>query len=333
MPSSAVLTFTDPDDYAAAIRATRAELTVTGRGQFAAKLTRIDLHRLWMQRFSDNLPRVAHSAAGTGRAIISFRTHPGPSLLWGGVEMQPANITRHNEGGSSFQHSSGLACWGAMSLPVEDMAAAGTAIAGLDLTPPRDALTVTAAPAAMAKLQRLHAAAGQLAEDAPEIIANPEAARGLEQALIQAMIDCLGEGEVREDRSALRHHAIVLRRFRRAVEANPDRTLYMTELCAATGASDRTLRACCQEFLGMSPMRYLWLRRMHLARRALGMADPAAATVTDIATNYGFWELGRFSVAYRSLFAESPSAALRRPPDDPRVQKNRASPWQLPESA
>jgi AraC-like DNA-binding protein len=126
----------------------------------------------------------------------------------------------------------------------------------------------------MTKLQRLHAAAGQLAEDAPEIIANPEAARGLEQALIQAMMDCLGGAEVREDRSALRHHAIVLRRFRRAVEANPDRTLYLAELCAAAGASDRTLRACCQEFLGMSPMRYLWLRRMHLARRALRVADP-----------------------------------------------------------
>ena len=59
MPSSAVRTFTDPDDYAASIRATKAELTVTGRGRFAAKLIRIDLHRLWMQRFSDNLPRVA----------------------------------------------------------------------------------------------------------------------------------------------------------------------------------------------------------------------------------------------------------------------------------
>ena len=98
MPSSAVRTFTDPDDYAAAVRATKAELTVTGRGRFAAKIIRIDLHGLWMQRFSDNLPRVAHSAPGTGRAIISFRTKPGPNLLWSGVEMQPTNITRHSEG-------------------------------------------------------------------------------------------------------------------------------------------------------------------------------------------------------------------------------------------
>jgi len=50
-----------------------------------------------------------------------------------------------------------------------------------------------------------------------------------------------------------------------------------------------------------------------LARRALRGADPETKTVTEIASDYGFWELGRFSVAYRSLFGESPSAALRRP--------------------
>src|SRR6266852_7448935 len=114
MPSSAVRTFTDPDDYASAIRATRAELTVVGRGRFTAKLTRIDLNRLWMQRFFDNLPRIGHSAPGIGRAIISFRTAPGPSLLWSGVEMRPTNIMRHSEGQNSFQRSSGSACWGAM---------------------------------------------------------------------------------------------------------------------------------------------------------------------------------------------------------------------------
>jgi hypothetical protein len=92
MPSSAVRTFTDPDEYAASIRATRAELTVIGRGHFTANLTRIDLHRLWMQRFFDNLPRVGHSAPATGRAIISFRTAPGPSFLWSGSKcIRPAS--------------------------------------------------------------------------------------------------------------------------------------------------------------------------------------------------------------------------------------------------
>jgi AraC-like DNA-binding protein len=313
MPSSAVHTFTDPDDYTAAIRGASAELTVIGRGRFRAKLTRIDLHRLWMQRFSDNLPRVAHSANVVGRSFVLFRTQPGPRLLSNGVEMQPTNILRVTEGQDAFQHSSGSACFGAMSLPIEELASVGASLMGCDLTPPRDMLIVTPPPAAMAKLQRLHAAAGQLAEDAPAVIAHPGAARSLEQALIEALVGCLGRGEVREDRSAKRRHAMILRRFRSAVEENSDEPLYIPDLCKSIGVSDRTLRICCQEQLGMSPKRYLLLRRMHLARRALREAAPTATTVTEIALQHGFWEFGRFAGRYSSLFGELPSATLRQP--------------------
>jgi AraC-like DNA-binding protein len=312
MLSSAVRTFFDPDDYAASIRGATAELTVTGHGSFTAKLIRIDLHRLSMQRMSDNLPRISHSADFAGEATISFRTQPGPSLLRSGLEMLPSNIIRCSSGKNFFRRSSGLASFGSMSLPVEEMAAVAT-IAGCDLTPPKDALSVTPPPAAMAKLQRLHAAAGQLAEDAPAVIAHPEAARGLEQALIEAMAACLGASEVGEDRAALRQHAVIMRRFRRAVEEKPDQALFIPELCTAIGASERTLRICCQEQLGVSPKRYLLLRRMHLVRRGLRESAPTATTVTEIATRYGFWQFGRFAGEYKSLFGELPSTTLGRP--------------------
>jgi AraC-like DNA-binding protein len=68
----------------------------------------------------------------------------------------------------------------------------------------------------------------------------------------------------------------------------------------------------------MGPKRYLLLRRMHLARRALRNAAPDATTVTDIATRFGFWQLGRFAVEYQSVFGESPSFTLHRQPESRR---------------
>ena len=112
--------------------------------------------------------------------------------------------------------------------------------------------------------------------------------------------------------SGPRHHAIVAR-FEEFLEANPNRPLYLAEICPAIGVAERTLRLACEEHLGMGPIRYFSLRRMHLVRCALLCADPSTATVTRIATDHGFWELGRFSVTYRSLFGETPSETLRRP--------------------
>jgi AraC-like DNA-binding protein len=314
MPWSAVDTFTDPGDYAAAIRATTIDLILMARGQFRAKRIRIDLHRLWMQRLQENLPRTLHSDFVHGRAIVTFRTGPGPNLLWNGAEVDEAHVIRHNEGESAFQHSPAPAGWGAMSLPVEDMVAAGVAIAGLDLAPPKDPLILAPAAFAVSRLKRLHAAAGHLAETAPEVIANPDAARGLEQALIEAMVACLDGPEDRQTGPARGQHSIVMRRFWRIIQENSGQALYLPEICKAIRVPERTLRLCCQEHLGMGPKRYLMLRRMHLARRAMRRATLGETTVTEVATRYGFWQLGRFAVEYRALFGEPPSATLHRQP-------------------
>jgi|SRR5215475_14581670 len=86
----------------------------------------------------------------------------------------------------------------------------------------------------------------------------------------------------------------------------------VAKICAAIGVAERTLRLRCQEHLGMSPYRFLWLHRMQQVRLALAEADPKITSVTEVAGNHGFTELGRFSVAYRNLFGESPSTTLRR---------------------
>ena len=125
---------------------------------------------------------------------------------------------------------------------------------------------------------------------------------------------CLGNNEAREDSVAQRQHELIMRRFRRVVEENPGTPLYIPELCKAIGVSERTLRICCQEQLGVGPKRYLLFHRLHLARRALRKGLPDTTTVTETATRYGFWHFGRFAGEYQSLFGEPPSSTLHRPP-------------------
>ena len=88
----------------------------------------------------------------------------------------------------------------------------------------------------------------------------------------------------------------------------------MPELCALIGVTERTLRSCCAEFLGISPSRYVLLRRLKRVRIALRDADPNTADVAELARYCGFTELGRFAGVYHAAFGETPSTTLRRAP-------------------
>ena len=287
-----------------------------------------------MYRSDESLPRIMKVAPSGMRAGIVFATDLGePSMLINGVEIADDQISRNGLDWEWYLRSSAPCRWGSVSLMPEDLAAASKAIIGRELAPASFARSLTPPAAALSRLRKLHEAADHLAKTAPDILARPEVARAIEESLVEAMILCLTEGDLDDVRNVHRHRARVMRRLEDVLTSTPDKPLYMPQLCATVGASYTTLRDCCQEYLGMSPKRYLWLRRMHLVRRDLQSADAEKTTVTEIATDYGFWELGRFAVAYRSLFGEAPSAALRRPPEDPKPGEIIEPVWKFVKSA
>jgi AraC-like DNA-binding protein len=60
----------------------------------------------------------------------------------------------------------------------------------------------------------------------------------------------------------------------------------------------------------MSPKQSILAERLEGAHRALCDAS-ARLTVTGVATDFGFHELGRFAGIYRQAFGEAPSDTLR----------------------
>jgi hypothetical protein len=134
MPDSAVLTFTDPDAYHASIRGARVDGIVTSGGNFRVKWTGIQLDRLAMQRREETLPRVAHNAIDPGQYGILLATNPRqPPGYVRGLELSPADIIVYGVG-SVGHNRSPAAEWGSMALMHEDIAAAGEALIGRELT-------------------------------------------------------------------------------------------------------------------------------------------------------------------------------------------------------
>ena len=64
MPSSAVRTFTDHDEYFAGIQNLQLEGVVQRRGQLRAEAMHIDLQRLWMHGFNEYRLRIMKTTVG-----------------------------------------------------------------------------------------------------------------------------------------------------------------------------------------------------------------------------------------------------------------------------
>ena len=325
MSLSRVLSFSDPLACQAVIWPADCELFPTAKGSFHAEITQIGMNRLCMHRIRVSLPEVNTVAIKPGRRSIGFLAEPNSSpLLHCGLEVLHGDIVV-NEFDVVHQRSNANFHYGTISLAIDDLDAAAEAIIGREFPKTPHKRIMRPGSALMLRLLRLHEGVGQLAHDTPDILELPQVLRALENELIHIMVRCLAEGAAVEPTAGSRRHDTIVARFEQFLEANPDRPLYLPEICAAIGVAERTLRASCEEHLGMGPIRYLTLRRMHLVRQALLRSDPSEATVTRIVTDHGFWELGRFSVAYRALFAESPSETLRRSAEQPGVYLNRPS--------
>ena len=309
MPGSGTSVFTDPDDYQASLRWAQMELLVTSR-DFKARLTWAELHCVRLLRSQEDLPRIGYVSLEPALVFVTFPTTVDPPPVWSGVDVQSGNIMFHSRGERLHQRTRGPCLWSLIALPPRDLQDYGRALLGKPLPVPSAGRVLRPPPRDTSRLQRLHAQACRLAETRPKILSHPEVARAVEQDLIQALITCLTAAEVRED-GAARRHAQIMVRFEEVIAENSSRSRRVSEICEVIGVTDRTLQSCCAEFLGISPSRYLLLRRLKQVRSALRDADPAA-TVADLAQQHGFTELGRFAAVYRREFGEMPSATLAR---------------------
>lgn len=162
----------------------------------------------------------------------------------------------------------------------------------------------------LAQIERSQGEAAQM-DPGGDAAATSEQAHDAAGAISRTLVEVIGAPESNHRPVAPHHHQIV----RRAFEAERDDTgpaPGLSDLCAAAGVCERTLRRAFGAVYGMPPARYLRFQQLNRVHAAL--LDPAARgrLVTDVLTSHGVTELGRFAAQYRTLFGELPSQTMRR---------------------
>lgn len=132
-------------------------------------------------------------------------------------------------------------------------------------------------------------------------------ARGLKPRLAA----CL-RPSARSSVHAVNGRSAIVRRAESFYRSHVGEAVSIAQLSAVAGVSERSLRNAFYHVYSTSPKRYLKLWQLHQVRNVLKAHQQSVVTVTDVATDHGFYELGRFATEYRALFGERPSQTLQK---------------------
>jgi AraC-like DNA-binding protein len=144
---------------------------------------------------------------------------------------------------------------------------------------------------------------------------DPPSKEALTQQLLEDCLYILDNACVCLDRGGLQRRAeerAVMKRIGEWAADSPEETLNLLELSQVAGVSLRQLQHAFKAYTGMTPTHWLRLRRLNSAHRELLSRSPMETTVAEVAMQWSFWHLGRFSSSYRALFKELPSETLKR---------------------
>jgi transcriptional regulator GlxA family with amidase domain len=174
-----------------------------------------------------------------------------------------------------------------------------------------------ASPAAWAHAEALLRDACDVAAQDPAVFEVEEARRALRSAVLETVDELLGSPATdeppRSQRTRAAHRRLVHLVDDR-VTATPAGIAGVVELSGTLGVPERRMREAFASVLGVSPSRYLRLRRLVLVRTSLRSPAPSWPSVREAALAHGFRHLGHFASVYRAAFGEPPSMTLERAP-------------------
>lgn len=134
-----------------------------------------------------------------------------------------------------------------------------------------------------------------------------------EEDLLEVFIDALREAHLArtppQSPLRLRRYEAV-RRIRDHIADHRGSPLRINDLCQVSGMSRRGVEYAFRDLFGVAANTFVRGHRLHGVRRSLLASEPAPGRIKQVALEWGFWHLGRFSADYCKLFGELPNATM-----------------------
>jgi AraC-like DNA-binding protein len=310
MPESVTAAFSEPEHFGAALRAEGyRNLVVRTPKQFRARLTQVTLNEIRLTAAEERVPRVAFVAVPASVLLILFSTGQARAPICAGMRVTEDEFVTVGPGEQFHARTDGASRWATIRLAANVLSQYSDALVdgAFSILP---GMRRWRPPSRSARhIRSLHAAAMRMAAQHPETLVGPEAAHGLEQQLLHAVLECFSELSPEAEVEAQRRNQNTMLRFERALWRVQSTRPSLTEVCTELQVRERHLRMLCADYLGMSPTTYDRLRRMWLVRHTL--RSSTSERVSTVARDNGFNDVGRFATNYRETFGELPSATLR----------------------
>lgn len=113
-------------------------------------------------------------------------------------------------------------------------------------------------------------------------------------------------------REAISSQGITFDRIAGYIEGNLKLDISSEQLARMASMSLRSLYALFERNAGTTPKMYIRQKKLERIHANLADANCPVRSITELAMDYGFVHLGRFSENYKSLFGELPSDTLKR---------------------
>lgn len=315
VPVSETRKFTDVSEMTEAYRG-RADVRFIqkARGSVTAKSRLTSIGPVQIQQFSWTGKLITEAANASNRTTLFIPEPQERPAFISGEHLNDAQVMLYGPHSEHFGDMSGRSRATQLFLPegmLEQAIAARLQNDPMSLESRRRLLNPGRVP--MQVLRRLVVDLTEIKTD--------DRGEGLERlystSLIKTIVDRISEALCRDTTLASAGHvqqhssSRLLTGVRDIFEESGRQSIQLFELCQKLGVSARTLQITFKQAFGISPMRYLKLRRLHAARECLFTTSAEDVSVKRAALENGFFDRSRFTEDFKKLFGHLPSETPR----------------------